>query len=361
MPKPVEDFVKEYMALTRELDSAGQQLKEAEQRRAQHDDAIRAEARALGQRVAALRAAGGAGAAAQGGSLDDFKSDPEVRRILGSLDERLAQAEADRQHYQALAAGAWKTALERVAALDRDLAAEIAARHAQPARQPAAKAGPGNKSVADLLRLQTDVRKKLDPRRAALHSGEQALQFHNDPDHFRKKRDDWIAAELSPAPAAAPPAGATSGAKPPTSGQSPAKPVPAKTAAAKTGTDTMRQQTGTTGTTAPPDSLLTAAGFQVAGNQARLLFAAIRGDAAAARAAARRKDSSGASFAKSSAAQRLTDLDLLVRDYDLARAQMGDAAIEKLPNGRQLLAGIKALVALRAKARTLVNGISKLG
>ena len=123
----------------------------------------------------------------------------------------------------------------------------------------------------------------------------------------------------------------------------------------------MRQHTSTTGTTAPPESLLTAAGFKVAGYQARLLFAAIRGDAAAAREAARRKNSSGAAYAKSSVAQRLKDLDLLVRDYDLARAQMGDAATEKLPNGRQLLAGIKALVALRAKARTLVNGISKLG
>jgi hypothetical protein len=348
MPKPLEDLVKEYSALTRELDSATLQLKEAEQRAAPHDDAVRGEARALGQRVAALRAAGGAGAAAKGGSLDDFKTDPEVGRILGSLDERLAEAAADRQHDHALAVGAWKKALDRAATPEKDLAAEIAARHAQPARQPAAKAGPGNKSVADLLRLQTDVRKKLDPRRAAPHSGEQALQFHDDPDHFRKKRDEWIAAELNTVAAATPPAAAPAATTPASNGQAPAK------------TDAAKADAAATGTNAPPNRILTAAAFKVAGNQARLLFAAIRGDAAAARAAARRKDSSGVAHAKSSAAQRLKDLDHLVREYDLARAQTGDAGIEKLPNGRQLLAGIKALGALRAKARTLANSISKM-
>ena len=55
MPKPLEAFVKDYTALTKDLDSALLQLKAAEQRRAQHDDALRDQARALGQRVGAAR------------------------------------------------------------------------------------------------------------------------------------------------------------------------------------------------------------------------------------------------------------------------------------------------------------------
>src|SRR5438045_4130450 len=103
MLKPPEAFAKEYSALMHELDSAALQLKEAEQHRAQHDDALQGQARALGQRVDALRAAGAAGA---GRGLELFKTDPEVGRLLASLDQTVAHAEADRQHYQALAAGA---------------------------------------------------------------------------------------------------------------------------------------------------------------------------------------------------------------------------------------------------------------
>jgi hypothetical protein len=150
MAKPLEEFVKEYSALMRELDGAAQQLKEAEQQRAQHDDAIHGDARALGQRVGRLRAGGAAGL-----GLDDFKTDAEVRRILAGLDERLAQAEADRLHYQELAAGAWKKTLDRTAALEKDLALEIATRQ----KLATTKVGVGNKSLPDMLRLQTDVRK----------------------------------------------------------------------------------------------------------------------------------------------------------------------------------------------------------
>ena len=105
-----------------------------------------------------------------------------MRRLVGSLDERLAQAEADRQHYQTLAAGAWKKTLDRTTGLEKELAAEIAARQKQP------KVPLANKSLPDMLRLQVDVTKKLGSRRSALQAGAQALPFLKDPEHYRKQR-----------------------------------------------------------------------------------------------------------------------------------------------------------------------------
>ena len=53
-------------------------------------------------------------------------------------------------------------------------------------------------------------------------------------------------------------------------------------------------------------------------------------------------------------------LELLVKQYELARQQTGDQAIRQLPSGRQLLTGIRSLVAVRAKARTMIGTLAKL-
>ena len=314
MPRQLEDFVKEQAALQHDLEGALAQLKEAEQRRAGYEAAIQAAARAAGARVAALRAAG-----ATGSTVDDFKSDPAVSKTLAGLDEQLAPAAADRQRFQTLAAGGWKKALERYAALDRDLAAEIAAR-----RKPsAAQAG---QALTDLVRLQTDLRKKLEPRRAALQSGEAALHFHREPGYFQKRRAERFAAELNVAPAA--PLAA------------PAAAQPASAAA-------------------PVNPLLTAAAFKASGSQARQLFALVRRDTAGAKTAQKKKDGPALAAARAAAAQHLRELEALVKPYEAARKQAGEAAIAQLPNGRQLLTGIEALVALSARARRLVYPPSK--
>jgi len=342
MPKPPEAFAKEYSALMHELDSAALQLKEAEQHRAQYDDALQGQARALGQRVGALRAA--AGTAGAGRGLELFKTDPEVGRLLASLDETVAHAEAGRQHYQALAAGAWSLVLKRAATLEKELAAEIVARQ----KLLTTKTGPANKAVADMLLLQTDVRKKLTPRRVAFLAGEQALAFHKDPQYFLKRRSEWQAAALSAGPAARPAAAraASKSTSAPGLPQAVIPPAAAPSAAAT-----------------PPaatDPLLTVATFKIAGTEVRQLFAAIRTSTLTARQAARSKNPAVLAAAKASADARMVRLELLVKQYELARQQTGDQAIRQLPSGRQLLTGIRSLVAVRAKARTMIGTLTKL-
>jgi len=349
MPKPPEAFTKEYLALMHELDSAVLQLKEAEHHLAQHDDALRDQAHALGQRVGALRTA--AGTAGAGRGLELFKTDPEVGRLLASLDETVAHAEAGRQHYQALAAGAWSLVLKRAATLEKELAAEIVARQ----KLLTTKTGPANKAVADMLLLQTDVRKKLTPRRVAFLAGEQALAFHKDPQYFLKRRSEWQAAALGAGPAARPDA-APSTAK--AASKSSSTPGPGKTATPPAAAPSAAATPPAPGSAVDP--LLTVATFKIAGTEVRQLFAAIRTSTLTARQAARRKNPTVLAAAKASANERMVRLELVVKQYELARQQTGDEAIRQLPSGRQLLTGIPSLVAVRAKARTMIGTLAKL-
>jgi len=352
MPRQLEDFVKEQTALQHDLEGALAQLKEAEQRRAGYEAALQAAARAVGARVAALRAGG-----ASGSSVDDFKTDPGVSKTLASLDEQLAPAAADRQRFQTLAAGGWKKALDRYGALDRDLAAEISARR----KLAAAQAG---QALPDLVRLQTDLHKKLEPRRAALQSGEAALLFHRDPSYFQKRLAERFAAELNTAPAA-PPATAAAGKAPDKA--APGAPQPVRAAAAPAApakapnkaAPATAQPALTAAAAAPVNPLLTAAAFKASGNQARQLFANVRRDTAGAKTAQKKKDGPALAAARAAAAQHLKELEALVKPYEAARKQAGEAAIAQLPNGRQLLTGIEALLALSARARRLVYPPSK--
>jgi hypothetical protein len=89
-------------------------------------------------------------------------------------------------------------------------------------------------------------------------------------------------------------------------------------------------------------------------------LAGIRADAATARAASKRQDHARLTAARASATQRLKELDEIVKQYEAAGQETGEAAIERLRNGRQLLAGILALITLRARARVMVNGLPRL-
>ena len=387
MPKTPEVLSKDYAALLRALEAAALQLKAAELARAQHDQSLREAAQALGQRVATLRA--GRPAA----SADDLKTDVEVKRLLASLNERLAQAETERQRVSGLAVGAWGQALKGAAALDKALAADILARQ----KLPASKAGPGQIALTNLLHLQADARKKLAPRRAALLAGQKALLFVDDPLYFRAQRDQALAAVFGPPPAAiakaaprpAAPAKTTGGtavpkatgsASPAQTAGNPASASPAK--AVPAGSTPLAQRAGNpapalsakaaptgalvsgaaaSATPAPAaNKLLTAAAFKVAGREARQLLAGIRASAGVARRATRAKKPRQAATARATAARRLASLHLLVKQYEDARQAAGDEAILALRDGRQLLRGIQIFVAVRERARALVNRLAVL-
>ena len=373
MPKTPEVFAKEYAALWHAFDGAAPQLKDAEQTRARHDQALREAAQGLAQRVSALRAAGRAG---QG--MEAFKTDAEVQRWLGSLDKRLALAEADRQRIQRRAAGAWAQALKGAAMLDKELAADIAARQ----KLTAAKTGPGQKALTELLRLQTDTRKKLAPRRLALQTGRPALMFVDDPLYFQSQREQALAAAFGPiakpAGAAAKPGGATpaktTGSTTPAKtagGTDPAKPAgrpagstsaPQAARGSTTGGRSSAPISGAAlaGVPLPASDPLTVAAFKAAGRQVRKLVFSIRQNVVTARKAARAKKRRQVLWARTNAQRRLSSLEAVVKEYERARQETGDEAILKLRNGSQLLRGIKALVAVRERARAMVTSLSKL-
>ncbi len=403
MPKTPEVFAKDYAALSRAFDAAALQLKETEQARAQHDQALREAAQPLRQRAAALRAG------RPSASADDFKTDAELQRLLGSLDERLARAEADRQRIHGLAVGGWAQALKGAAALDKELAADILARQ----KLPASKAGPVQIALANLLRLQTDAHKKLAPRRAALLAGQKALLLVDDPQYFRAQYDQARAEALGAPPtpktvggtaapktagstAAAKDAGSTAAPKdagsigapktvgsaaapkivgstaaPKTVGSAPAAKTtvgslpasPAKTAPANVSPSALEGDGAAASATpalAPANKLLTAAAFKAAGREASNLVAGIRASAGVARRATRAKKPRQAATARATAMRRLSSLNIIVKQYEAARKATGDAVILALPNGRQLLRGIQILVAVRERARAMVNRLAEL-
>jgi uncharacterized protein with GYD domain len=104
-------------------------------------------AKEIGRRVRELREKGTAGT-----TINDFKTDAEVKKLLASADTFLAQIEALNKQVKGLETGAWHQLDVKYQTLQKDLTAEIAARK----KQVSTKLGTGNKSLPDMEKLLKD-------------------------------------------------------------------------------------------------------------------------------------------------------------------------------------------------------------
>ncbi len=98
MAKKLEEFKKEYEAVKREVEKADQELDRFGVSRGQNDGMMDEAAKEIGRRVRKLREGGAPGAA-----IDDFKNDPEVRKLLAGIDSYMATIKkltADERNYQ---------------------------------------------------------------------------------------------------------------------------------------------------------------------------------------------------------------------------------------------------------------------
>ena len=81
MPKTLEVFKKEYDAIKKEFDACDEQTDNSGHVRGHHDAMIEQGARVIGDRVRELRQAGKHGA-----TVDDFKTNSEVKQALAEID-----------------------------------------------------------------------------------------------------------------------------------------------------------------------------------------------------------------------------------------------------------------------------------
>jgi hypothetical protein len=95
---------------------------------------------------------------ATGKALKEFASDPEVKKMVASLDGFMASLEKELKRITALHAKDFKSLLPRYKTLSKELQDEIASRK----KQVSTKIGTGNKSLADMQKLHAELAKYGD-------------------------------------------------------------------------------------------------------------------------------------------------------------------------------------------------------
>ena len=155
MPKQYEQFKKDFEAIENNLEAGEMEVTKTVTGRGHLDNLLGEHAKEIGRRVRALREKGAAGA-----TIDDFKNDAEVKKLLASGDTFLAQIEALNKQVKALETGAWHQLDVNYQTLQKDLTAEIASRK----KAFTTKQGTGNKSLPDmenLLKQSTPLAKRV--------------------------------------------------------------------------------------------------------------------------------------------------------------------------------------------------------
>ena len=190
MPKTLEVFKKEYDAIKKEFDACDEQTDNSGHVRGHHDAMIEQGARVIGDRVRELRQAGKHGA-----TVDDFKTDSEVKQALAEIDLHLKGIDQELARMRALSANSWHKTLTRYTTLEKDLVAEIAARK----KQLSTKVGLGNKSLPDMEKLLRDLKNPTGMYKQfkLMRDYTTTTPAFKNPDTYRKDRDRYLATELA--------------------------------------------------------------------------------------------------------------------------------------------------------------------
>ncbi len=150
MAKQYEQYKKDYAAWLLKLAEAELYTTKTKTNRVHFDNLLKEHGRAVGRRVHTLRENGAAGA-----TLDDFKNDVEVKKLIAEADHYVHEISETNKRTIALETSDWKTLVATYKTLQTDLAAEIATRK----KAVSTALGAGNKSLPDMVKLAAEVEK----------------------------------------------------------------------------------------------------------------------------------------------------------------------------------------------------------
>jgi hypothetical protein len=312
MPKTLEVFKKEFDAIKKEFDACDEETDNSGHLRGHHDAMIEQGARAVGERVRALRQAGKAGA-----SLDDFKDDPEVKRALAEIELHVTGIDTEMARLRTLSAGPWRKTLTRYTTLEKDLVTEIAARK----KELSTKAGLGNKSLPEMEKMLVAVKNPNDMYKQFKNMRDYTTNTpsYQDPTKHRKERDRYLAVELAKS----------------------------KDKALSEAQAELFER------------LLVDRNFNKYTNRVRALSEGIQKAVVDGKAALAARDSAALTSAQASGSKQLKELEDIVTQYGQARQTIGDAAIVNGKGGDKVMTGLKNMVIRRDKAIAEFAPVSK--
>ncbi len=121
MAKQLAYYKTELAAVKKELEAVEDAIDRSGSTRTHHEQMIEQGARFVGDRVRELREAGHAGQ-----TIDDFKDDDQVKRMLAEMELHLTQIDKDITQLKAQSAGPWKKSIARYNKLQREVRHEAA-------------------------------------------------------------------------------------------------------------------------------------------------------------------------------------------------------------------------------------------
>lgn len=187
MPKQYEQFKHDYEAIKQGVVAGELEITKEKTNRGHLDNQLAEHAREIGRRVRVLRENG-----TPGTTISAFDKDPQVHKLLGEIDQYLAQIEAVNKRIRAHETGDWQKLAASYTALQKDLTAEIAARK----KQLSTKLGTGNKSLPDMEKLLTESG-TISKRVTALAKYSLAAKKLMDVSVNKRRVEDSITTELS--------------------------------------------------------------------------------------------------------------------------------------------------------------------
>ncbi len=308
MAKQYEDFKKEFAGIEQAVSKCCDDIDKNERFLGQTAGIIEEGAKELGLRVQKMKDAGETGK-----TIKDFEHDAQVKKMLASLQAYLGGIQKELTHMTAVNAGPITMVKARFFALKKDLTAEIAARK----KQMSTKAGIGNKSLPDMVKLLDRVTKYPEDKEFAKVEGFVLETFAE----HQRQFDGYIQRAISQT----------------------------KAAALSSFQEDMRLRG------LNPRVLIGNVG------KAKQLFVAVLKQCKDVEAASKRSDANAVVSAKAEIMKPMRDLSVLVDPYEKAKTDTWIRTFLATSKDKSKIeAGIEGLIKMKAQARAEVQKVAHL-